>query len=113
MTTLPLFATLDRDLASRYQASVIAYLAQATDWKLRRDICQQFPELNDRSVRRIAELSDGRIVSTDLGYRLVEFVTPIEMGKYQARQFSQMAKTKQRVDRTMKRWIQARKGVAA
>lgn len=79
MIALPLFATTDHDLASRYQDRVIAYLAQATDWTLCRDICAHFPELKDRAVREIAERSKGQIVSGQKGYRLTAHATTEEI----------------------------------
>jgi hypothetical protein len=90
---------------------VIALLSDGS-WRRAKAICAAIPGLTDRSLRLIAEDSDGRLVSTNAGYKLVEHVTPAEINQFAGRQLAQMRHTQARLTRTMKRWHQ-RKGAAA
>ena len=92
-----LAATADRDLASRYQERVLAYLEQSKSWKLRRDICQAFPGLTDRALREIASNSKGRILSGQSGYILIEYATNEEIDRAEAWLLSQSREMLKRV----------------
>ncbi len=69
----------DQDAAARYFKPVLAYLTQAKGWRLRREICAEFPELTDRVVREIAANSQGQILSGQSGYILITYATKAEM----------------------------------
>jgi hypothetical protein len=75
-----------RDLAPVVTAEliddVIEWLAVADDWLTAEDLCKQlqmpFNESSRRRLRKVAELSAGRIAGGQLGYKLVERMTVSE-----------------------------------
>lgn len=95
--TQPSLFKRDHDAAQQYRDRVMRYLAKAKGWKLRREICEAFPELSDRAVRQIADDSKGAIISGQSGYRLTRLATTAEIDqaeawlKAQARQMTERA----------------------
>ena len=59
---------------------------------------------DDRTLRKLAEFSDGRVLSGNSGYKLTRCASPADMAEFEGRQLSQVAKTKERLTRTLKRW---------
>jgi len=58
---------------------------------------------NDRYTRHLAEMSDGRILGTDLGYELAEKAPESRFQQWAARYRSQIEKMQQRLHRTAMR----------
>ena len=59
---------------------------------------------DDRTLRKLAEFSDGRVLSGNQGYKLTRCASPADMAEFEGRQLSQVAKTKERLTRTLRRW---------
>jgi hypothetical protein len=58
---------------------------------------------DDRYIRHLAEISDGRILGTDLGYELAEKAPESRFEQWAARYRSQIEKMQQRLRRTAMR----------
>jgi hypothetical protein len=58
---------------------------------------------NDRYIRHLAEMSDGRILGTDLGYELAEKAPESRFEQWAARYRSQIEKMRTRLDKTQRK----------
>lgn len=65
-------------------------------WHLGKQLCKALGT-NERVIRECASRSHGKVISTNLGYRLLKYATVEEVGKFEARQLSQIADTKRRL----------------
>ncbi len=64
-------------------------------WHRGRDLCRQL-ETDERTIRKIADRSSGRVISSDRGYRLIEFASNAEIDHAEARLLSQARRMTER-----------------
>lgn len=75
-TDLPLSAATD-DAAAQLAPRVMAIMADGK-WRTAKEIAERCSGLNERTMRIIAERSDGELIGGQRGYRLTQFATAIE-----------------------------------
>jgi len=78
-------------------------LTWADDWITAKDLCADL-DMTDRHIRKLAEMSEGRIIGTDSGYKLTSRVTPEEFIEWRGRYESQIKRMLERVQRTARQW---------
>ena len=73
------------------------FLEELSDgrWHLASEIAQRL-RTNDRVIRRCADLSGGRVISGDAGYKMTRFATGDEIDHAEARLLSQARKMTER-----------------
>lgn len=100
MTQINLLLSSVSDTASAHRDQVLAILEDG-QWHTRKEI-ERLTGLNERTVRMIAEQSNGKILGTDKGYKLQKYADSVEYFEWENRIRSQ-AKT------MLRRIIQARR----
>jgi hypothetical protein len=86
----------DTSRAQQYAEQVIALLSDGS-WRRAKAICAAIPGLTDRSLRMIAEQSQGHLVSGQRGYCLTRYATVEDLNHFERAQLSQARKTINRV----------------
>jgi hypothetical protein len=79
------------------------YLTWANGWRTAKTISADL-SMDDRYIRKLAEVSEGRILGTDAGYKLTSKVTPEEFSEWKGRYESQVKRMLQRLQRTTSQW---------
>jgi len=82
---------------------LINRLDWGSDWFTARELCADL-DMSDRQIRKLAEMSEGRIIGTDHGYKLTSRVTPEEFSEWRGRYESQIKRMLERVQRTARQW---------
>lgn len=100
--SLPLNASKNRHTAEDVER-LIERLTWASSWVTAKRLCVDM-EMTDRHIRKLAEASNGRIIGTDLGYKLTSRVTPEEFSEWRGRYESQIKRMLERVQRTASQW---------
>lgn len=97
MTDLPLFASLTHRQTLKAARLLDCLLDELHDgqWHTAKELGPVL-RTNDRVIRKCADLSKGRVISGDLGYKLTRFATTEELDHAEARLNSQANKMKAR-----------------
>jgi hypothetical protein len=99
--TLDLFRSSKPDINADLER--LASYLRGRGWRTAREITAVLG-FNDRYTRRIAELSDGALIGSDLGYKLTLEATPEEINEWEARYASQIDRMTARRVKTLKAW---------
>ena len=95
MITLPLFARIrDEEKAVQRLDRLLDILSDGR-WYKGSELCQLL-HTNERVVRRIADLSAGRILGSDKGYRMLRHATNDEIDHAENRLISQAKRMMER-----------------
>lgn len=79
------------------------YLTWANGWRTAKTISADL-SMDDRYIRKLAEVSEGKILGTDAGYKLTSKVTPEEFSEWKGRYESQVKRMLERLQRTTSQW---------
>ena len=108
MSDLPLFAIRDAEKAAKLVDAFLDLLRDGAWWK-GKTVCDRL-HTNDRTVRKIAELSAGRVISGQAGYKLTRAASNEEIDHAERWLISQGRKM---IDRAREIRIARNRGVAA
>ena len=97
---LPVSAPSARPAVTEAEVDRLIRFLSDKGWILARDIERLEPGWNDRTLRALAEASNGHILSSNLGYRLTFQATPPEFHGCVRRWTSQRDKTTRRIAKT-------------
>jgi hypothetical protein len=111
MTELPLFSHLTARQTVKAAKLLDCLIDELHDgqWHTAKEL-GPILRTNERVIRKCADLSRGRIVGSDAGYKLTRFCTIAELDHVEARLLSQAAKMQ---DRAREIRIARNRGVAA
>ena len=93
--TLP-FVKAHKDKAAKLTSKMFRVLEDGR-WHSAADLGMSVPGLDERTVRAIAERSEGRIIGGDRGYRLIQHATVSEIDHVEKRLRSQARRMLRRV----------------